>query len=61
MRSPAVQRARNELRRKGYTQRQAAKLLDVTPEHLCYVLTDRRQSRRLLDAISALPDNHIPA
>lgn len=56
-----VQAARNALRRKGYTQAEAARTLGVSAIHLCYVLNGRRQSRRLLSAISHLPENHLPA
>jgi hypothetical protein len=60
-RSPEVQAAREHLRRTGWSQADAARRLGVSTVHLCYVLTDRRQSRRLLDRISTLPVNPIPA
>lgn len=60
-RQPQVQAARNTLRRKGWTQSAAAKLLGVSPEHLCYVLNGRRQSLRILHAIDRLPENPNPA
>ena len=60
-RNAAVQAARNALRAKGWTQAAAAKVLGVTPIHLCYVLNGRRESRRVLTAIQALPANPNPA
>lgn len=60
-RPPAVQAARNTLRRKGWTQVQAAKVLGVTPIHLSYVLNARRESKRILREIALLPDNLTPA
>lgn len=60
-RSPEVQAARNHLRRHGWTQVDAARRLGVSTVHLCYVLTDRRVSNRLLIAIRQLPENPIPA
>lgn len=60
-RSPVVQAARNHLRRHGWTQADAARELGVSTVHLCYVLTDRRISHRLLRDIHALPENPNPA
>jgi len=60
-RSPEVQEARNTLRRRGWTHETAAEALGVSRVHLTYVLTERRQSRRILNAIAALPDSQIPA
>ena len=60
-RSPQVQAARDHLRRKGWTQAEAARRLGVSTVHLCYVLTDRRISSRLLQAIHNLPENPDPA
>jgi transcriptional regulator with XRE-family HTH domain len=60
-RPPSVQAARNALRRKGWTQAEAAKVLGVTPIHLNYVLNARRESRRILMAIEILPENPSPA
>jgi hypothetical protein len=60
-RPAAVQAARNSLRAKGWTQAAAAQVLGVTPIHLCYVLNGRRESRRVLTAISQLPTNPSPA
>ena len=57
----SVQAARNALRRKGWTQAAAAEALGVTPIHLNYVLNARRESRRILSAIDALPENPTPA
>ena len=60
-RPPTVQAARNDLRRKGWTQVQAAGVLGVTPVHLSYVLNGRRVSRRILEKIQNLPENPTPA
>jgi hypothetical protein len=60
-RPPEVQEARNILRRKGWSQIQAARALGVSAIHLCYVLNGHRVSRRLLTSIRNLPDNHLPA
>lgn len=60
-RSPEIQAARNELRRKGYSQEAAAVQLGVTRVHLTFVLNGRRQSRRILSAIQDLPENPSPA
>jgi transcriptional regulator with XRE-family HTH domain len=60
-RPPEIQTARNTLRRKGWTQKEAAACLGVTREHLTYVLNARRQSRRILAAIQELPENPNPA
>lgn len=60
-RPPEIQAARNSLRRKGWSQKAAATRLGVTREHLTYVLNGRRQSRRILAAIAALPENPQPA
>lgn len=60
-RPPQVQAARNTLRRKGWSQVQAAKALGVTPIHLSYVLNGRRESRRILREIALLPENLAPA
>lgn len=58
---PAVQAARNELRRKGWSQTAAAEVLGVTKFHLNYVLNGKRESRRILREISHLPHNPTPA
>lgn len=47
--------AKQVLRDKGYTQRQAAPLLGVGHVHLCFVLNGHRVSARLLRKISELP------
>jgi transcriptional regulator with XRE-family HTH domain len=60
-RPPEIQAARNALRRKGWTQKAAAARLGISNVHLCYVLTGRRTSRRVLTAIAALPENPDPA
>jgi transcriptional regulator with XRE-family HTH domain len=56
-----VQEARNTLRRKGWTQADAARVLGVSAVHLCFVLTGKRESRRILNAITHLPENPRPA
>lgn len=53
--SKEVREARKSLKTKGWTQTAAAACLGVTRGHLCYVLTGRRVSQRLLAAIHALP------
>lgn len=58
---PETQHARNELRRKGWTQVEAARRFGVSAVHLAYVLNDHRTSARLLRAIAELPDNPNPA
>ena len=60
-RSPEIQDARNQLRRKGWSQEAAAEQLGVTRVHLTFVLNGRRQSRRILSAIQELPENPNPA
>lgn len=60
-RPPAIQAARNTLRRKGWKQAEAARALGVSSVHLCYVLNGRRESKRLLAAINRLPENNVPA
>ena len=50
-----VQNARDSLAAKGWTYRAAAPALGVCFTHLALVLTGRRESRRLLAAIEALP------
>lgn len=47
--------ARERLRALGWSYRTVAPVLGVCYVHLCFVLTGRRQSRRLLDAIADLP------
>jgi transcriptional regulator with XRE-family HTH domain len=60
-RPPAVQAARNALRDKGWKHADVARQLGVTPVHLSYVLTGRRESQRILTAIADLPKNPNPA
>ena len=60
-RPPEIQAARNELRRKGWSQAAAASELGVSAIHLCYVLNGHRISRRLINAIRHLPENSTPA
>jgi hypothetical protein len=52
-----IQAARNDLRRKGWSQAAAASRLGVSAIHLCYVLNGHRISRRLINAIHHLPEN----
>jgi hypothetical protein len=49
------QQAKVKLKSKGWSYRSAAPLLGVHYCHLCRVLTGKRESRRLLLAIDALP------
>lgn len=49
------ERARVELKRKGYSYRSAAPLLDVTYQHLSEVLNAKRESRRVMQKIQNLP------
>lgn len=51
-----VNAAREELERKGWSYRTAAPELGCSVTHLSWVLTGRRQSRRLLEAIAAMPN-----
>lgn len=52
---PKVRIARKTLAARGWSYRSAAPLMGVTYQHLAMVLTGRRESRRLLAAIHALP------
>lgn len=49
------QSAKYKLKMRGWSQRAAAPVLGVTPEHLNRVLQGHRESRRLLHAIAVLP------
>jgi transcriptional regulator with XRE-family HTH domain len=60
-RPPAVQAARNTLRRKGWSHKEAAERLSVSTYHLSLVLNGHRQSRRILNAIQEFPENPTPA
>lgn len=51
--SPAA--AKRALKSKGWSYRTAAPALGVCYQHLAFVLTGRRESRRLLTRIAALP------
>jgi len=51
-----VRAARKQLRTKGWSYRRAAPELGVHFVHLSQVLNGHRQSRRLISAISELPD-----
>lgn len=55
-----VQAARNALRIKGWTQKQAAELLGVSYVHLNYVVTNLRTSAKLIRRIHQLPENPNP-
>lgn len=61
LRSPELQKARNTLRRKGWTQAEAARQLGVAAGHLCLVLNGHRISHRLIKEIAKLPENPNPA
>lgn len=52
---PVVTAARKALAEKGWTYRTAGRALGISYVHLAWVLTGRRESRRLLAAIQALP------
>lgn len=43
------------LKQRGWSYRAAAPLLGVTYQHICLVMTGKRQSRRLLAKIEKLP------
>lgn len=60
-RSPEIQAARNQLRRKGWSHETAASQLGVTRVHLTLVLNGRRESRRILKGIQELTENPKPA
>jgi hypothetical protein len=47
--------AKQIMRQRGWSYRAAAPRLGVCYQHLALVLTGRRESRRLLHAISKLP------
>lgn len=53
--SPDVMAARGELAEKGWSYRTAAPFLGVSYQHLCLVLTAKRESQGLLNRISSLP------
>lgn len=53
--SATIKEAREILRHRGWSYRSAAPLLGVTYQHLAQVLTGRRESRRLIEAIHSLP------
>lgn len=50
-----VQHAKDELTKRGYSQRAAAKYLGYSWNHFSMVLNGRRESRTLLAAIQELP------
>jgi len=49
------EKAKRELKARGWTYRRAEPVLGVTYQHLCLVLTGKRESKRLLKAIEAIP------
>lgn len=51
----ATRAARAQLKAKGWSYRTAAPALGVCYQHIAFVLTGRRSSRRLLAAIADLP------
>lgn len=48
--------AKRTLKERGWSYRRAAPRLGVTYQHLCLVLTGRRESSRLLEQIANLPE-----
>lgn len=52
------ERAKEELKSKGWSYRKAAPYLNVTYQHVCLVLAGKRESQRLLRLISKLPNNN---
>lgn len=53
------ERAKASLKRKGWSNRRAASLLEVSFQHLSYVLNGRRESESLLARIDDLPQSPI--
>ncbi len=55
---------RNEVRRllksRGWSYRRAGAYLGISYPHICLVLQGKRESKRLLRAIAALPDSPEP-
>lgn len=49
----------NELYARGYTIRQAAKVLKVSPTHISCVLRGERQSKSLMARLVALPQRRL--
>jgi hypothetical protein len=56
-----VAEAKECLRAKGWTWRSAADELGYSYTHVAHTLTNRRYSRRFLEAIKALPDRKAKA
>lgn len=52
----SIATARRHLKARGWSYRTAAPVLGVCYQHLALVLTGRRESRRLLSAISKMPN-----
>ena len=52
--------AKQVLKAKGYSYRQAAPVMGVCYQHLCLVLTGKRESARILRKISELPPRVAP-
>jgi lambda repressor-like predicted transcriptional regulator len=57
----ARERAKESLKRKGWSYRKVAPSLGVHWTHLARVLTGKRDSRRLLRAIEGLPKYKVAA
>jgi len=53
-------KAKVMLKRRGWSQRRAARELGVTQTHLALVLNRDRISLRLLSRIESLPDSEVP-
>lgn len=53
------EQAKSRLKRGGWSYRSIAPLLGVSYQHLCEVLNGRRQSRRLLRAISGVKKREV--
>ena len=53
--SPKVAAARSHFYARGWSYRAGAQQLGVSYQHLCEVLTGKRESRRLIAAVLALP------
>ena len=51
------ERAKVELKKRGLSYRRVAPQLGVTYQHLCLVLTGKRDSKRLLRAIRDMFDD----
>jgi len=54
------QHAKDHLKKRGWSQRRAAKHLGVSQEHLNRVLSGERKSIRLLSSIATIPASPTP-